>query len=351
MGAGPTGIGRRTRMRMRPMKNSVTCAVALLVSMAMFAADGLAQPAITIQFSDPSRPGTVTTSHWQGDITVTGYDGEHVVVSTANRINGLDEEEVPERAQGLRRIGGAGGMNITERNNVITIEDHALTDHTRDLTVRVPRDTSLQLATTTGEMRITAVDGEVEVHTMAGDVHLTDVSGPTVVHAQDGDVVGTFTSVTGDMPISVSTLNGEIDLTLPSSADATLAINTSQGDIYSDFDVSLETRSTDGNIFSQRASSSRIHRALRTHGSRSYPIATGCAAWRLSFTERHRKRCTETSTTAAHGSRCTRSTEISTSGAETDPPRAARTLRHPRPPQSKPKSGGKAATTKAAQTQ
>ena len=231
------------------MKNSVTCAVALLVSMTMFAADGLAQPVITIQFSDPSRPGTVTTSHWQGDITVTGYDGEHVVVSTANRINGLDEEEVPERAQGLRRIGGAGGMNITERNNVITIEDHALTDHTRDLTVRVPRDTSLQLATTTGEMRITAVDGEVEVHTMAGDVHLTDVSGPTVVHAQDGDVVGTFTSVTGDMPISVSTLNGEIDLTLPSSADATLAINTSQGDIYSDFDVSLETRSTDGNTF------------------------------------------------------------------------------------------------------
>ena len=230
------------------MKNSVTCAVALLVSIAMFAADGLAQPEITIQFSDPSRPGTVTTSHWQGDITVTGYDGEHVVVSTANRINGLDEEEVPERAQGLRRIGGAGGMNITERNNVITIEDHALTGHSRDLTVRVPRNTSLQLATTTGEMRITAVDGEVEVHTMAGDVHLTDVSGPTVVHAQDGDVVGTFTSVTGDMPISVSTLNGEIDLTLPSSTDATLAINTSQGDIYSDFDVSLETRSTDGNI-------------------------------------------------------------------------------------------------------
>ena len=32
-------------------------------------------------------------------------------------------------------------------------------------------------------------------------------------------------------------------------------------------------------------------------------------------------------------------------------PRVARTLRHPRPPQSKPKSGGKAATTKAAQTQ
>ena len=321
------------------MKNSVTCAVALLVSMTMFAADGLAQPEITIQFSDPSRPGTVTTSHWQGDITVTGYDGEHVVVSTANRINGLDEEKVPERAQGLRRIGGAGGMNITERNNVITIESHALTGHTRDLTVRVPRDTSLQLATTTGEMRITAVDGEVEVHTMAGDVHLTDVSGPTVVHAQDGDVVGTFTSVTGDMPISVSTLNGEIDLTLPSSADATLVINTSQGDIYSDFDVSLETRSTDGNIICRNGHrGSRIHRALRTHGSRS-------------CTERHRKRCSETSTTAAHGSRCTHSTEISTSGAETDPPRVARTLRHPRPPQSKPKSGGKAATTKAAQTQ
>ncbi len=234
-------------MRIGQMKDSVTCVVAFLVSMTMFAAEGWAQPtAISVQCSDPSRPGTVSISLVQGDINVTGYDGENVVVSTTNRITGFDEEEVPERARGLRRIGGAGGVNITERNNVITIEIQLWMGSMGDLTVRVPRDTSLELTTMTGEIRIAAVDGEVEVQTTTGDVYLTDLSGPAVVHAQNGEVVGTFTSVTGDMPISVTTMNGEIDLTLPSSADATLAINTWRGDIYSDFDVSLEVRSTDG---------------------------------------------------------------------------------------------------------
>ena len=216
---------------------------AFLASIAVFAADGWAQREIIVRFSDPSRPGTLTASVSQGDISVTGHDGDDVVVSTTNRLPGVEPEEIPARAQGLRRI-GSGDVNITQRNNVITIDDRAWTRGTHDLAIRVPRETSLDLNATSGDVRVTATEGEVEVQTMSGSVYLTDVSGPAVVHARNGEVVAAFTSVTGEMPVSISTMNGEIDLSLPSSADATLAINTSRGDIYSDFDVSLEVRSS-----------------------------------------------------------------------------------------------------------
>ncbi len=225
------------------MKHHLPRLAASLASIAVFAANGWAQREITVRFSDPSRPGTLTASVSQGDISVTGHDGDDVVVSTTNRLPGVEPEEIPARAQGLRRI-GSGDVNITQRNNVITIDDRAWTRGTHDLAIRVPRETSLDLNATSGDVRVTATEGEVEVQTMSGSVYLTDVSGPAVVHARNGEVVARFTSVTGEMPVSISTMNGEIDLSLPSSADATLAINTSRGDIYSDFDVSLEVRSS-----------------------------------------------------------------------------------------------------------
>lgn len=215
--------------------------IALFLSMAVVVPEASAQGEITVPFSDPARPGTVTASLFGGSIVVTGYEGTTVGVITSSRVNGAGP--VPERAEGLRRIASAGGVNLTERNNVITIETNAWSGFDSEMTIRVPRRTALELSTMTGEIRITGVEGGVEVQTMSGSVYLTDVAGPAVVHATNGEVVGTFSRVAGDMPISVSTMNGEIDLTLPSSIEATLAINTAQGDIYSDFDVSLESRS------------------------------------------------------------------------------------------------------------
>ena len=70
-------------------------------------------------------------------------------------------------------------------------------------------------------------------------------------YKQIAEVVGNFTSIVGGMPISVSTMNGEIDLTLPPQTQATLAINTSRGVIYTDFDVSLESRPTENGTITE----------------------------------------------------------------------------------------------------
>ncbi len=43
----------------------------------------------------------------------------------------------------------------------------------------------------------------------------------------------------GDKPMSFSTMNGDVDLTLPADAKASLKMKTQTGEVYSDFDIAL----------------------------------------------------------------------------------------------------------------
>lgn len=53
----------------------------------------------------------------------------------------------------------------------------------------------------------------------------------------------TFDLITPDKSMSFSSLNGNIDVTLPSTVKAKVAMRTDNGDIYSDFDILLDQSS------------------------------------------------------------------------------------------------------------
>ncbi len=84
------------------------------------------------------------------------------------------------------------------------------------------------------------VEGEIEANNLNGSVTLTNVSGVVVAHSLNGAVVTQMEKVTPDKPMSFSTLNGDIDVTLPAVIKATVKIETQQGSIYSDFDIDLD---------------------------------------------------------------------------------------------------------------
>ena len=84
------------------------------------------------------------------------------------------------------------------------------------------------------------VEGEIEANNLNGSVTLTNVSGVVVAHSLNGAVVTQMEKVTPDKPMSFSTLNGDIDVTLPAAIKATVKMETQQGSIYSDFNIDLD---------------------------------------------------------------------------------------------------------------
>jgi DUF4097 and DUF4098 domain-containing protein YvlB len=129
---------------------------------------------------------------------------------------------------------------VEEENNEVSISTDS-TMRTIDLTISVPAHTSLKLSSVnSGDIVVTGVDGELDVNDVNGAVTLNNVSGSAVAHALNGRVLATFTRV-NQKPMAFSSLNGDIDVTFPADLKANLSLKSDRGDIFSDFDVQLQT--------------------------------------------------------------------------------------------------------------
>ena len=199
---------------------------------------------ITVPFSDPSRPHTLKVHLINGGITVKGYDGKDAIIeargaSAAER----EHRRVPRGAEGMKRIDNTAlGLTAEEEDNVLTIS--ARPGRESDLMIQVPVNTSLKLGCVNGgDINVDRISGEVEVDNINGGVTLTNVSGSVMAHALNKNVVVKLNAVTPDKTMSFSSLNGDIDVTLPADTKARVKLKTDNGEIYSDFDVRMDSSS------------------------------------------------------------------------------------------------------------
>lgn len=196
---------------------------------------------LSIPFRDPSRPGTVKMNMMNGTITVKGHAGKDVQVESTTGSTKDAERDVPESARGLRRLNStSSSITLEEENNIITISLgwRARADH---YTILVPQKTSLKLSNTNGKsISVEGVEGDIELNVTNGSIQLTDVSGSVVAHALNGKINAKFRSVDPTKPMSFSSMNGTIDVTLPASTKANFKMQNNNGDVFTDFEVQLQ---------------------------------------------------------------------------------------------------------------
>lgn len=149
-----------------------------------------------------------------------------------------------KKIAGMKLLSGsASGLEIQEENNVVQISTESWKAAT-DLVIQVPRTTSLEVRSTMdGAVIVENVTGEIDINNINGPVTLKNVSGNTLVHTVNGDIEVVLARVAADKPLSFSTMNGDIDVTLPADVKANLKMKSEQGEIYSDFDINM-TRQT-----------------------------------------------------------------------------------------------------------
>jgi DUF4097 and DUF4098 domain-containing protein YvlB len=139
---------------------------------------------------------------------------------------------------GLRRIDqGGGGLVIEEQNNVLTISSGNFF-RGGNIDLQVPARTNLTLsAFNGGAITVDGVEGEIEVTNTNGNVNLTNVAGSVVAHAMNGRLTAVMREVTQGKPLSFTSMNSNVDVTLPASTKANLKIRADNGGAWSDFDI------------------------------------------------------------------------------------------------------------------
>ena len=197
----------------------------------------------TVAFSDASRPRKLVVDTMFGSVTVRGYSGQEAIVETTGARRFADRDgRKQEPPAGMHRIGGNNsGLEITEENNTIRVSSGPSPFWQADVVIQVPVQTSVSVNARVGNaVTIENITGEIEANNMNGQVTITNVSGSVMAHSMNGKIVASINSVTPDKAMSFSTMNGEIDVTLPASIKANVKLKTDHGDIFTDFDVKLD---------------------------------------------------------------------------------------------------------------
>ena len=137
----------------------------------------------------------------------------------------------------MKRLTQPAGVNIEEENNTVSITAPAMLGrgHRRDSgTGRdEPRAARGQRRRGIGRGGEWQHRGEQRERRFA----LTDVGGPVIAHATNGRVVATLRQLAAGKPMSFTSFNGDVDVTLPASAKANLKMRSDRGDVYTDFEV------------------------------------------------------------------------------------------------------------------
>ncbi|MCP5110139.1 MAG: DUF4097 domain-containing protein [bacterium] len=232
---------------------------------------------LAVPLTDPSKPASLKVSMVQGGITVKGYDGSEVIVEGLRR--GQKAEASSKKAAGLRRIAISGtGLKVTEDDNEVKVSASALMKAV-DLTIQVPRSTSLNIRTVNnGHITVEGISGEIEATNVNGRVSVTDVAGSVVANTVNGGVKVTFTEVTSDKLMSFSSLNGDIDVTFPADVRANVKMETENGDVYTDFDIQMDTTPREPIVDEREESEEREVEGGRERKRARYRVRTEHAA-------------------------------------------------------------------------
>jgi hypothetical protein len=207
----------------------------------------------TLPFSDPSRPKSLSVDIPIGSVKITGYEGNEAVIEYSGRGDGpRHKARQGDMPPGMHRLDQpANAVEASQENNVVHVKG-GLWDRI-DIQIKVPKQTTLDLKTMNGSISVEGISSEMTIDAMNGHISVQDASGPVVAHSMNGRIVASITQVSAAKASSFSSMNGSIEVTLPADLKARLKMKTDHGEIYTDFDVKVDsatgstTVASDGN--------------------------------------------------------------------------------------------------------
>lgn len=177
--------------------------------------------------------------------------GEISISVTNGTVKVIGWDEAKVKIQGSR-TGEAGEFSVNKSENSIYIEDSAY-DHDgpaaeSDLTVHVPRNSTVDVEIISGNVTVSGIKGEIEAAAVSGDVNVEADSGRISLESVSGDVTvhnlgaltrGSFNSVSGDVvldgaladgaEVDLESVSGSITLSIHGEVNARIDVETGPG--------------------------------------------------------------------------------------------------------------------------
>ncbi|HJQ22963.1 MAG TPA: DUF4097 family beta strand repeat-containing protein [Blastocatellia bacterium] len=175
--------------------------------------------------------GQIHIGNVSGDVKVTGYGGDAVIVK------GFKEGEDRDR------------VDVEDLSTEGRIEIRAHYPKRCDCQASIRFEVQVPSSIKYDFERVSSVSGNVEVSQVAGRVHATSVSGNVEVHGVSGSV--NAKSVSGNVEVEInrldgttddmkfSSVSGNVSVRMPSEIDADVDMSSLSGGIHTDFPIEV----------------------------------------------------------------------------------------------------------------
>lgn len=172
--------------------------------------------------------GRVVIQNLYGDVEITAWDRDQVLVQAVKKSNDsrrLDDAHiVVDSSSSL--------VSIRTQYAGVDAEHPASVDYR----IMVPRTANLEnIRLINGGLSITGVAGPVKASSVNGSIHVERLEGETDLSTVNGRLDAGFERVSRGNPIHLSSVNGAIQLSIPSCAGAMLEAKNLSGGIESAF--------------------------------------------------------------------------------------------------------------------
>src|SRR6187401_1128639 len=177
---------------------------------------------ITIPLSRPGEPMSMSIDILSARMEIIGEERKDVAL-TVTLSGGRRKIVTPSGAKMLS--GGGSGLEITERDNRVSIESDAPPSPIT-IVARVPRRAQLNLSTTNdGAITVRDIVGDLELENINGPITAANINGSVIAESVNNPIAVGLAGVAAGGATSLSSLNGDITLTLPASAKAELHLD------------------------------------------------------------------------------------------------------------------------------
>lgn len=195
------------------------------------------------------RGEAVTVRGVNGEIVARPGSGDDVVVRATKRARDDDpasvEIEVIEDAEGVLICAVYPDRNGERPNRCARGNDHRMSTHDNDVQVdfevEVPPGVDLHAHTVNGDVRATGLTSFVRTSTVNGSIRV-ESRGVVSARTVNGSIDASMGSADWSGPLKFHTVNGGITLRVPDGTSADIEVETVNGDLETDFPLTIEGR-------------------------------------------------------------------------------------------------------------
>jgi DUF4097 and DUF4098 domain-containing protein YvlB len=178
--------------------------------------------------------GRVSLENINGSVTIAGWDRNEVQIDA---VKSARDQERLEQAR----------IEVDVSNDEVRIRTRYPENHTNNnpasvrYELHVPRSARLsKIDLVNGSLDLQQVSGEVNANLVNGSLRAKNLAGRAELSTVNGSLEAEFASLNNVHEVALKSVNGSINLALPSSANAEIEASTVSGGIRTDFPLEVK---------------------------------------------------------------------------------------------------------------